>query len=90
MNNLITKKPRTTLTKPSEVFVALLILVAFIGGCYLGSSCSYKWNVVPLKSQAIEKGYAEWQVIDPINGHTKFVWKSLENKTIATSTFTPQ
>lgn len=90
MNNLITKKPRTVVTKPTEVFAAFLILVAFIGGCYLGSSCSYKWNVIPLKSQAIEKGYAEWQVVDLINGHTEFVWKTLENKTPVSSSYVQQ
>ena len=90
MNNLITKKPRTVITKPSEVLVAFLILISFIGGCYLGSSCSYKWNVVPLKSQAIEKGYAEWQVVDPINGHTEFVWKTPENKTLVSSSSVQQ
>lgn len=80
MNNISSKKTNTILAKPSEIFASILILVAFIFGCYLGSSCSYKWNVIPLKSQAIDKGFAEWQVVDPINGRTEFVWKELENK----------
>jgi hypothetical protein len=81
VNNFSSKK----IAKPSEIFASILILVAFIFGCYLGSSCSYKWNVIPLKSQAIDKGFAEWQVVDPVNGRTEFVWKIIENKVAISS-----
>jgi hypothetical protein len=84
MNNISSKKTNTVIAKPSEIFASILILFAFVLGCYLGSSCSYKWNVIPLKSQAIDKGFAEWQVVNPLNGQTEFVWKESEKKVAMT------
>ncbi len=72
------RKTRTIATKPSELIAAATIVIAFVAGCYTGSSCTSNWTVAPLKSQAIEKGFAEWQVIDQNQGITKFVWKEID------------
>ena len=37
-----------------------------------------------MKSQAIDKGFAEWQVVNPLNGQTEFVWKESEKKVAMT------
>lgn len=79
MINKSTETLRTKKTaKSSELIIGLCIIMAFIFGCYAGSSCSYKWSAMPLKHQAIEKGFAEWQVIDQQLGTTEFVWKQLD------------
>lgn len=78
--------------KLSDIVIGVFILLSFLIGCYIGSSCSYQWNVAPLKSQAIEKGYAEWQVIDTMNGQTEFVWKTPEKnlEKVVTTNFISQ
>jgi hypothetical protein len=35
--------------------------------------------VSPLKKEAVERGYAEWQVTDNSIGATRFVWKETKN-----------
>ena len=79
---MINKSAETLRTKKtaksSELIIGLCIITAFIFGCYAGSTCSYKWSAMPLKQQALEKGFAEWQVIDQQLGTTEFVWKQLD------------
>lgn len=69
---------KTVVTKTSELVVGLCVVIAFVLGCYAGATCSYKWSAMPLKQQAIEKGFAQWQVIDQQLGTTEFVWKQLD------------
>jgi hypothetical protein len=36
---------------------------------------SHAYIVSPLKKEAVERGYAEWEVTNNSSGQTKFVWK---------------
>jgi hypothetical protein len=76
----VIRSTKTVLTNPSELAVGGCIIAAFVLGCWAGSTCSNKWTVIPLKSQAIEKGFAEWQVVDQQQGITEFVWKHKDVK----------
>jgi len=71
------RNKKSVATNSSEIIAGFCVLVAFIFGCYAGSSCTKKWSVSPLKSEAVEKGYAEWQIVDNHSGATKFAWKQI-------------
>jgi hypothetical protein len=62
-----------------EIAFGVLLLFVFLIGWYIGSTCTNKLTVLPLKHQAIERGFAEWQVIDQQVGTTEFVWKQQIN-----------
>ncbi len=64
-----------TKSKKIELSAGAILLFAFIVGWYLGSTCTNKLSVLPIKRQAIERGFAEWRVVDQQVGTTEFVWK---------------
>jgi hypothetical protein len=82
MNNCpeagVFRTKKTVTTKTSELVTGACIVIVFVLGCYTGSVCSNKWSTMPLKQQAIEKGFAQWQVIDQQQGTTEFVWKQID------------
>ena len=49
--------------------------VGFILGGLISLLLTIIFIVNPIKGEAIEKGYAEWKVVDNNTGETKFVWK---------------
>lgn len=53
----------------------VLIVFAFILGGLISLLLSIILLVNPIKGEAVEKGYAEWKVVDNNTGETKFVWK---------------
>lgn len=36
---------------------------------------SHAYLISPLKKEAVERGFAEWEVTNNSSGQTKFVWK---------------
>lgn len=36
---------------------------------------AYAYLVSPLKKEAVDRGFAEWKVVDNSSGQTQFVWK---------------
>lgn len=36
---------------------------------------SHDYIISPLKKEAVERGFAEWEVTNNSSGQTKFVWK---------------
>lgn len=58
---------------PSLVLGTILGIV----GYSLGATIESKTGTKPLMEQAIQKGYATWEIVDFSNGHTEFVWKNL-------------
>jgi hypothetical protein len=69
------RSKKSVAANASEILAGFCVLIAFILGCFAGSSCTNKWSVATLKSEAVQKGYAEWQIIDNQSGATKFTWK---------------
>ena len=59
--------------KESQAFV--LMALTFILGAILTFLACMIFMAAPLKKQAVERGYAEWVVMDNSIGATKFVWK---------------
>lgn len=49
--------------------------ITFILGTLLSFLMFILLLLNPLKGEAVEKGYAEWKVVDNNTGETKFVWK---------------
>ena len=72
------KELRTTRLKTSEIICGAIILVAFLIGIFVGSNYVHKTKVVALQRDAIQKGFAEWVVVDSENGATEFSWKVIE------------
>ena len=57
----------------------ILMALTFILGIILTFLACMIFMAAPLKKQAVERGFAEWQVTDNSIGATKFVWKETEN-----------
>lgn len=77
MNNRL----RHTRLKLTEIFYGLISLIAFLLGIYVGSNYVYKTKVVALQRDAIQKGFAEWVVVNAETGSTEFSWKKIELST---------
>jgi len=58
--------------------IILCILSSFLGmivgvlGLFLYSETNI---IMPMKKEAVDRGFASWEVIDNANGQTKFTWK---------------
>jgi hypothetical protein len=53
--------------------IILIILTSIMSICSTG--LIYEWFVVmPFKRDAVEKGFATWQVINNSTGRTQFTW----------------
>jgi hypothetical protein len=65
------KKP--LLFKETDAYI--LMALTFILGIILTFLACMIFMAAPLKKQAVERGFAEWQVTDTSIGATKFVWK---------------
>jgi len=61
------------LIREKDAFV--LMALTFILGIVLTFLACMIFMTAPLKKQAVERGYAEWVVMDNSIGATKFVWK---------------
>jgi hypothetical protein len=61
------------LIKETDAYV--LMALTFILGIILTFLACMIFMAAPLKKQAVERGFAEWQVTDTSIGATKFVWK---------------
>jgi hypothetical protein len=59
--------------KPMEV--ALLSALAFIFGCLVTLISVDFFVINPIKKEAIEKGYASWEVINNSTGKTEFKFR---------------
>ena len=68
------KNPKSLSTK--EILAGIATIFVFSIGCYVGSCYSYKTVVIPFKQEALQKGYAEWLVVDQVTGRTEFMWKT--------------
>lgn len=62
-----------------ETDAYILMALTFILGIILTFLACMIFMAAPLKKQAVERGFAEWQVTDNSIGATKFVWKETEN-----------
>lgn len=74
MNTQQSIKPMSNLTFPTTDLIIISIIAFFLGGM-VSLLLSIFLMVNPLKGEAVEKGYAEWKVVDNNTGETKFVWK---------------
>ena len=72
------KELRTTRLKTSEIVLSAIVLIAFVIGITIGSNCTFKSSTVPLQRDAIQKGFAEWVVVDPETGRTEFAWNQID------------
>lgn len=58
----------------------LCVLSSVLGVC-VGIIAMFTFSIQPMKKEAVERGFASWEVIDNSNGTTKFTWnKSMEKE----------
>jgi hypothetical protein len=71
--------------KEKDAFI--LMALTFILGIVLTFLACMIFMAAPLKKQAVERGFAEWQVTDTSIGATKFVWKENQNSNLVRFSF---
>jgi len=71
--------------KEKDAFI--LMALTFILGTILTFLACMVFMAAPLKKQAVERGFAEWQVTDTSIGATKFVWKENQNSNLVRFSF---
>jgi hypothetical protein len=75
MNTQQSTKPMSNLNFPNNTDLIVISIIAFFLGGMVSLLLSILLMVGPLKGEAVEKGYAEWKVVDNNTGETKFAWK---------------
>ncbi len=68
-------KPMNSLNFPNNTDLIIISIIAFMLGGMVSLLLSIFLMLNPIKGEAVEKGYAEWKVVDNNTGETKFVWK---------------
>ena len=53
--------------------IILCVLSSVLGVC-VGIIAMFLFSIQPMKKEAVERGFATWQVVDNSNGATKFTW----------------
>ncbi len=61
--------------KFDTIELAILSVMAFTFGCLITLLSVQIIVTTPLRKEAIEKGYASWEVIDQSTGKTQFKFK---------------
>jgi len=61
--------------KIDELEILIIALISFIVGCLIGLVSFQIIVTDPLRAEAIQKGYATWEVTNQSTGETQFRFK---------------
>ncbi len=77
-------KTESQSTIATAIVVIILVLSAYVLIAATGYSIGYNFGVKLMQREAVEKGVAEWEVIDN-DGTSEFRWKLIENNAVVES-----